>query len=379
MKGHLRERSPGHWAIVIDVRNSETGKRRRRWHSFAGTKRQAQAECARLVTQLKDGAAVDPSRETVAAFLDRWLRDWAEINVSTRTALRYGQLLAHVRRHLGDRPLQKIRPADIASLYASLSRAGLAPRTVGHVHNVLFQALRQARTWNVIGNNPAEDASPPRVPQQELPILQPDRAREMLERLRGRPLYLLAALGVATGMRRNEMLAVRWGDIDLDVGRLRVELSLEETKTHGIRAKAPKTGNGRRTISLPAHIVADLRAHWKAQQEQRLSLGLGKAPDDSPVLATYDGRWQSPNAVTKQWPRTMAAIGMAEITLHSLRHTHASMLIASGMDILTISRRLGHGSPTITLRVYGHLIHGADDRAAQIMEAAFGGEMVAKR
>jgi integrase len=123
--------------------------------------------------------------------------------------------------------------------------------------------------------------------------------------------------------------------------------------------------------------VAELRAHWRAQQEQRLAQGLGKAPDDSPVLATLDGRPLSPGAVTCAWIRAVAAVGMPEITLHSLRHTHASMLIASGMDVLTISRRLGHASPTITLGVYGHLIHGADDRAAQIMDAAFGSNSVA--
>jgi integrase len=120
------------------------------------------------------------------------------------------------------------------------------------------------------------------------------------------------------------------------------------------------------------HLVAELRQRWREQQEQRLGIGLGKAPDSAPVFATADGRHLSPSALSKNWPRVMAAIGMSGVTLHSLRHTHASMLIASGMDILTVSRRLGHSSPTITLSVYGHLIHGTDDRAAQIMEAAFG-------
>jgi len=98
---------------------------------------------------------------------------------------------------------------------------------------------------------------------------------------------------------------------------------------------------------------------------------------DSPVLATFDGQFLSPNAITKAWPVAVAAIGMPAVTLHSLRHTHASMLIASGVDILTISRRLGHSTPTITLGVYGHLVHGTDDRAASIMDAAFGSKPVA--
>jgi len=208
-------------------------------------------------------------------------------------------------------------------------------------------------------------------------MLQPDQAAALLQRLRGKPLYLLASLALGTGLRRNEILGLRWQDVDLGARRLTIEQSLEQTAAHGIRVKGPKTKHGRRTISLPAHLVVELRQHRREQQEQRLGIGLGKAPDSAPVFATVDGGHLSPNAITKAWPVAMAAIGMPAVTLHSLRHTHASMLIASGVDILTISRRLGHSSPTITLSVYGHLIHGTDDRAAQVMDAAFGSKMVA--
>jgi len=124
--------------------------------------------------------------------------------------------------------------------------------------------------------------------------------------------------------------------------------------------------------------VAELRQHWRQQQEQRLGMGFGKAPDSASVFTTVDGGYLCPNTITTAWLRAMAAIGMPAVTLHSLRHTHASMLINAGLDILTISRRLGHSSPSITLGVYGHLIHGTDDRAAQIMEVAFGSKMVAR-
>jgi integrase len=144
--------------------------------------------------------------------------------------------------------------------------------------------------------------------------------------------------------------------------------SIEQTKA-GLQIKSPKTRHGRRTISLPAWVVADLREHWRAQQEMRLRLGLGKAPDDALVFPNLDGEARSPNAVTKEWSVTAAGLGLRKVSLHALRHTHASQLIASGMDVLTISRRLGHGSPTITLSVYGHLFTNTDD---QIMQAAFG-------
>jgi integrase len=375
MKGHIRERSPGHWAIILDVRDSQTGKRKRRWHSFAGTKREAQVECARLITEIESGAAVNPSRIMLSEFLDRFARDWVAIHTTAASAQRYKLSLAYARQHLGNRRLQEVRPADLAAFYATLSRS-LAPRTVRHAHLVLHKALAQAKLWGLLRDNPADLAKPPPVPEGEISILQPSQVRDLLDRLKGHRLFMLAALALATGMRRNEALGLRWRDLDLDAGRLTIEQALEQA--NGIvRTKSPKTRAGRRTISLPPSIVTELRAHWAAQQEQRMALGLGRSPADGFVLAAIDGGPQRPDPISKAWGEAMDKIGLPQVTLHSLRHTHASMLIASGMDILTISRRLGHATPAITLNVYGHLVAGTDDRAAQIVDQAFGSKMVA--
>ena len=365
MKGHIRERSPGHWAIVIDTKDS-MGQRKQRWHSFRGTKREAQAECAKLITEAQNGNTVDPNRITVGDFLDRFLSDWASTHCTARSLERYAGSLQHVRKALGAKKLQAIRPVELAALYADMAKTGLAARTVKHTHAVLYRALDQAKLWGLLKDNPAALARPPAPGKAKIEILQPKQAKALLERLQGGPLYLLASLGLATGMRRNEMLGLRWRDVDLEAGRATIEQSLEQTKT-GIRIKGPKTEAGLRTISLPAHLCGELRAHRTAQAKQRLALGLGRAPDDSTVLATFDGKPQSPGAITKAWKRALTGV-----TLHSLRHTHASMLIAAGVDILTISRRLGHASVKVTLDTYGHLIHGTDDRAAKVMDAAFG-------
>jgi integrase len=371
MKGHIRERSPGHWAIVLDAQDS-AGKRKRRWHSFAGTKREAQTKCAQLIAEAQGVGAIEPSKIMLAQFLDRFDRDWIATHVSARSAERYRGALAHVRKNLGERLLQKLAPADLAALYATLHRAGLAPRTVKFVHVVLHRALGQAKVWGIIGDNPAEIAKPPKAPQRETDMLQPKEAARLLDRLQGKPLYLLASLGLATGMRRNEMLALRWRDLDLDHARLTVATALEQTKAHGIRVKMPKTKHGKRTISLPPHIAVELRQHWRVQQEQRLAFGLGRAADDAPVFATYDGKYMSPDGVSHAWERQMESLGLSDVTLHSLRHTNASMLIKGGVDIVTVSRRLGHASAKVTLEVYGHLITGADDQAAGVIGAAFG-------
>src|SRR5262249_35034251 len=324
---------PGCWAIVIDVRDPETNERKRRWHSFKGTKREAQVECARLVSEAQQSAAVNPSRITLDQFLDRFEADWACVHVSAQTFERYRSALKPVRRALGDRSLQKLRAADLAQLYASMVRAGKSPGTIRLQHAIVHRAMETAKAWGRRKANPADQAKPPKVQHKETGILQPDDLAALLDRLKGGRLWLLAAVGLGTGMRRNEMLALRWCDIDIDAGQLTIQRALEQTVAHGVRIKQPKTKHGRRTVSLPASLVEALRSHRREQQERRLAMGLGKLPEDSPVFAGPDGKHMSPGAVTAAW-----RYAVPEISLHSLRHSHASMLIASGTDVLTISR-----------------------------------------
>ena len=369
MKGHIRERSAGHWAIILDVPGND-GQRRRKWHSFKGTKREAQAECARLITEMKAGAYVEQHRQTLNDFLDHWERDWAATNVSPKTNERYSELLrTHVRPHIGAKPIQSIRVEDLNRLYSDLHQK-IAPRTVKHIHRLLHRVLGHATKWGTVKRNVVALVDAPKVQATEAPALQLTEIPTMLTGLRGRVLYPIAVVALGTGMRRGELCALRWQDVDLDAASLRVERSLEETRKGGLRFKEPKSARGRRTVSLSPAVVAELRGHWKAQQEQRLALGLGKAPSDALVFSTWDGRPRQPGILTNEFTAAMKRLGLPHVTLHTLRHTHASQLITSGMDILTVSRRLGHSSPTITLSVYGHLL-SPHDRAAEIMQATF--------
>ncbi|WP_245446662.1 site-specific integrase [Bradyrhizobium sp. MOS002] len=354
--------------MKYDVGTDAAGKRKTRYASFKGSKREAAIELAKLIAAAAAGEQVDPTRMTVSEFLDRWLRDWVPGNVSPKTAERYGELLRlHVRPHLGVGRVQKLRAVHLTQLYGKLG-ASLAPRTVGHVHRVLRQSLGHAMDWDILATNPAARVKAPHVDQEEVETLTAAEIRAVLEKARGRPIYQIAALALATGMRRGELLALRWQDISLDRSQITVARSLEQT-AQGLRFKPPKTRHGRRTITLPASAVADLRSHWKAQQELRLALGAGKSPPSSLVFADSNGEPRKPNAVTKEWQRTA---GMAKVTatFHSLRHTHASQLIAGGIDILTVSRRLGHASAAITMNVYAHLIPQTDERAAAAIETA---------
>jgi integrase len=373
VRGHIRRRSEHSWELKYELgTDPRTGRRMTKYASFKGTKREAQAELVRLMETVRRGEHVDPTKLTVAEFLDRWEQGWAALQVGLKTRERYVELLRlHVRPHIGALPLHKLQPVHLAELYAELLAKGLGPRTIGHVHRVLHKALTVAVEWSLLSRNPAAIAKPPRVQPHEIEIISVEQAQKILQCLRGRALYPIIALALATGMRRGELLALRWGDVDLDAGRIQVERSLEQTKA-GLRFKEPKTKHGRRTIKIPPSVVAELKAHWTQQQAQRLKLGVGRAGDGDLVFSSWEGTARSPNATTREWVRALADNKLPAISLHALRHTHASQLIAAGMDPVAISRRLGHASPTITLNVYGHLFGNSDDRAADIIEAAFG-------
>jgi integrase len=208
--------------------------------------------------------------------------------------------------------------------------------------------------------------SPPKVEEHEVPILPAEKIPALLEALQGHMLYPVVSLALATGMLRGELLALQWGDVELDATKpfLRVERSVEETKA-GLRVKPPKTKRGRRTISLPPDTVAMLRAHKVKQMETRLALGMGKPDETTLVLSDVEGRLISPHSVSRAWCMACKTRKLPRVPFHALRHTHVSVLIGKGVDILTISRRLGHSKASVTLDVYGHLIGGADEAAAK--------------
>lgn len=172
-----------------------------------------------------------------------------------------------------------------------------------------------------------------------------------------------------TGMRRGEVLALRWGRVDLDKNVIQVREALEHTKAHGIRFKPPKSKAGRRDVTMPDILVDVLREHRKAQLELRMKLGVGKLQDNDLLFTDIEGAPPSPNAVSAAWSDYAMRIGMPEVTFHALRHTHASQLIDAGVDIVTISKRLGHAKPDITLRIYAHLFRKDDGKAAAAINA----------
>jgi integrase len=371
MKGHIRERSPGHWAIVIDVRDPQTGKRKRKWHNFRGTKREAQVERARLIAAVSEGNYVERSKIALAEFVRSRIDQWqANGDISPRTAQRYRQLAENqLVPYIGPKPVQKLTRLDVEAWHAALRNSGLSARTIGHAHRLLGKALRDAEVDGLIVKNVCKFQRAPKVLETEMTVVRDVPA--FISAIRGSRFYAPAMIALFAGMRLGEVLALRWTRVDLEAKVIQVREALEQTAAHGVRFKPTKSRAGWRDITLPDILVDVLREHRKSQLELRMQLGAGRLPDDALLFSEIDGAPLAPNAASARFTEFAKRIAMPEITFHGLRHTHASQLIDAGVDIVTISKRLGHSKPDITLRVYAHLFRNDDSKAAAAINASF--------
>ena len=379
MKGHLRERSPGHWAIVLEVRDPQTGQRKRKWHSFKGTKRGAQVECARLISEMQKGAYLEPSKTTLAEYLDKWLTH-IQPRVSPRTMERYRELATkNIVPALGGVKLTKLQPIQISSAYAQAlaagrrdGKGGLSPRTVVHCHRLLRQALEQAVKWQILARNPAAAADPPKYERPQLATYDIEQMAHLLNAVRGSRMFIPVMLAGLCGLRRGEIAALRWRHVDLNVSQLSIVQSAEETKA-GVRYKPPKSGKGR-TVAMSGTVATELRAHRLAQAEELLSVGV-RLSDDTLVVAQADGSPLLPSSITREWWALLSKTGLPRIRFHDLRHAHATHLLASGVHPKIASERLGHSKVGITLDLYSHVLPGMQEEAASRVDAALQGAL----
>jgi integrase len=373
MKGHIRERSPGHWAIVLDMRDPETGNRKRKWHSFQGTKREAQIECSRLVTEFTQGTYLEPSKLTVAAFLEKWLGQ-IEPRVAPRTFERYQEIARkNLTPLLGQTILTKLRPDQIATAYAKALKTGrrdgtggLSPRTVHHMHRVLKQAMAAAVRWRMLLHSPIDSVDPPKVERIKMRALDAAETAQLLTHFRGTRMFVPVLLAVMCGLRRGEITALRWGSVDLARGQLSVAESTEQT-TKGTRLKETKSGRAR-TVAIPSLVIEELRSRRVQQAEELLRLGV-RLSDQAFVVAQEDGRPLQPNSLTHEFVRIGRASTLPRIRFHDLRHTHATHLLGSGVHPKVAQERLGHSTVGITLDLYSHVLPGMQEDAAAKVDA----------
>jgi integrase len=375
-KGHIRARGPNSWELKYDAgTDPATGRRITRFKTVRGAKRDAQRELRVILTSVDGGTYADPSKMTLAAWLLQWLVE-AQHGVGRKTLQRYREIVElHLIPALGAIPLAKLQPAHVQGYYAQAltsgrrdGTGGLAAQTVVHHDRVLNVALRRARSLRLITSNPIEDVSRPKVERHEIEVLEPTEAAALLATARTTRMFPIVFLALGTGLRRGEVLGLRWSDVDLERRTLTVAQSLEQTKA-GLRCKAPKTKRSRRTIALPPTLVEELQTHRARQAADRLALGMS-CDAAGLVFTRIDGDPIQPDSVTKMFGRIVERAKIRPISFHGLRHTHATDLLRAGVHPKIASERLGHATIAITMDTYSHAIPGLQEDAAQRIDAA---------
>ncbi len=373
MKGSIVERSPGKFAIIIEMRDPATGKRKPKWHSFRGSKREAQIECARLISAVKGGTYINPDKTTVATFLDKWL-DHMKTQVSPRSHERYAEIAKkNLVPLLGGTTLTKLQPVQISAAYAKAiangrrdGKGGLSPRTVHHMHRILKQAFGQAVKWQILPRNPCDAVKPPKVNPTPPNTFDMGQTAALIEAMRATRMFVPVLLGVLCGLRRGEIAALRWRNVQLEAATLSVVESAEQT-AKGVRYKEPKSGKSRR-VDLSATVVEELNA-WKARQAQEF-LRLGRRPGPETFVVTQATCEPiQPRSLTHEWVRLLATTKLPRIRLHDLRHTQATMLLKSNVHPKIVSERLGHSKVGITLDLYSHILPTMQADAVAVLDA----------
>jgi len=365
MRGHIVKRYKDSYTIVLNLGiDPATGKRKQQWITVKGTKKRAERKLAELLHQLDNGIYIKPGKATVAEYLEKWLKDYCQANLAPRTAEGYESIVrCHLIPSLGKILLTQLKPGHVQSVYSEKLAVGLSHRTIRYIHVTLHKALQTAVKLGILVRNPVDAVEPPRVQHHEIRTMNESDIHIFLEFAKSTPYYALFYLALFTGMRRSELLALRWCDVDLILCQLSITRALHQLQDGSRVIRPPKTAKGRRLISLSPSTAIVLEEHRERQEQLRQSIGSTLTEDDL-VFCHEDGTPLLPNTVSHAWTKLASRAGLKGIRLHDARHTHASLMLKQGIHPKIVQERLGHASIQITLDTYSHVAPGLQQAAA---------------
>jgi integrase len=373
MRGSIskNERTGKYDFAVTLGRDPATNKRKQLTRRGFPNKRAAQTALNKLIADYEAGVHVDHSKLDLKTFLtDRWLPA-REAKLRATTFARYESIVnRHLIPNLGAVPLQKLRPEQLQAWYGRIGEQ-LAPKTIANIHGCLHKALRDALRWGLVARNVADlvELTPSRSPVQQ--VWSPAQLRTFLEATKSDRLAAAWRLLAATGLRRGEILGLRWSEVDLDTATVRIEAT-RVMVNYTVATNRPKTEKGRRTIALDPTTVASLRAWRATQAKERLRVGAGYV-NSGLVFTRPDGAGLHPQRFSGWFAQHARRAGLPVIRLHDVRHSYATAGLAAGVPLKVMSERLGHANTQITADLYQHVLPAMDADAAARVAAIIDG------
>jgi integrase len=348
-EGSIYHRKDGRWAATITLENHK------RKTFYGSTRKEVQERLKIALREQQQGTLVNAPQQMVGQYLQQWLEN-CQPAVRIRTYERYEQLVRlHLVPTIGRIPLQKLTPQQVQSLYTQKLKDGLSQTTVNTLHAMLHKALEDALRWNLVARNVCDAVSPPRRNRYEIQPLTVEQAQQFLAAAHGHPLEALFVIAVSTGMRRGEMLAIKWQDIDLSTGTLHVRRIFTRARGNRYIEAEPKTEKSRRSIVLPA-LVVDLLSQHRARQLQ-VKKEAGEAwQEHNLVFTTAVGSPLNPSKVVDRFKTLLKRAGLPDIRFHDLRHSTASILLGMGIHPKVVQELLGHNQISMTMDIYSHVM-----------------------
>ena len=336
---------------------------------YGKTRTEAAEKLTRAMADRDRGLVFEGDREALEAYLERWLDDVVRDTVKENMLENYTYLARrHIIPEIGHTRLRDLKPEQVRRLYRKKLDSGLSNRTVQLIHTTLRKALQQALSDGILPRNVCEAVKAPRRVRKEMRPLTPEQARTFLEAAKGDRLQALYVLAITTGLREGELLGLRWADVNLEGGKLRVLRQLTRTK-RGLSFTAPKRGRTR-VVRLTDMAVANLKTHKTAQNEERLKAGSPWQDHDLVFTSTIGTPVDVGNLTYRSFRPLLKRAGLPRIRIHDLRHTAATVMLGRGVHPKIVQEMLGHSTITQTMDTYSHVLPDMQDQAVSAIESA---------
>lgn len=359
-----------HYQITVDGgRDPLTGKRDRIFRNCNGTKRDARSMMHKLITEMEQGKITKKTGKTVGEWMDEWLGEYMP-NLEETTRLGYqGKIKCYIKPSIGEILIQSLRASHIQRMVNDMVEKGLSPKNIRDTYNNVNAAMKLAVKTHLIPYNPCEGVTLPKKKKYKAKVYPVEMLNKLLTETKGSDIYIPILILVSAGLRRGELLALRWKDIDFENKVLKVRKNMVKG-LKGYVIKSPKTESGIRDIRLGDNVIREL-AIAKAQYAQKM-LAYGPGFQNLGfVISKADGSPFSPDAMTRKWTRFLERKKLPKIRLHDLRHSNATALIQAGVNPRVVQQRLGHSDVNITLNTYTHVLPEMDMEAAAKLDSLF--------
>ena len=389
MAGSIEKRGKNSYRLTVSEGFDLNGKPMIHRKTVHGTKKDAEVELAKFVTEVQNGLVIDGKSLKFSEFTEIWKRDYGSKELAPSTYKRYCRMLeTRLLPYFGHFYINKIKPTDIMKFYdllekdtqlvrkkgnnGSKTKKPLSGKTILEHHRLLRAMLHRAVYWQLIVSNPAERVQPPRAKKPKRRSYDDEQTKILLENLEKLTVedtkYKVAIiLTIFTGVRLGELMGLEWQDVDFRNGIISINRSSQYLSDMGVFTKVPKTESSIREIAIPEFIIS-LLEEYKLWYEEQKSLYGELWTNSDRLFVQADGKPMHPSSISKWFVKYVGTIGLPVINFHGLRHTNASLLVAQNIDIAVISARLGHAQISTTLDFYVHPLLSHNRKAGYALE-----------